>query len=116
MLIQKETLYMSDEIKNSYDLAMERLLKKDPTLSQTKTLSSEQKEKISEIRKEYEARIAESKLMVNSHLKKLFDNSPPGAPPHELLAKKQEIEQSCFKDIARLKKEMDLKIEKVRNE
>ena len=56
---------MSDALKSSLDIAMERMKKivGDEDLS----LSDDQKRRIAEVRKEYEAKAAEKKILLAGH-------------------------------------------------
>jgi hypothetical protein len=53
-------------MKSAYELAMERLEKKAPTVS----LTSEQKEQIAEVDSSYRAKIAEKELFLKDQIRK----------------------------------------------
>jgi hypothetical protein len=67
---------MSDGLKSSLDIAMERM--KKIVGEEGPSLSDDQKKKIAEIRKEYEAKAAEKKILLagneelTDELKRLF--------------------------------------------
>jgi hypothetical protein len=97
---------MSDDQapKSSYELAMERLRKRDEEAGvEHRTLNEEQKVAITEIRSFYQARIAEQEILLQSRMRKTFD-------PAELDA----LEADVRRERERLATERDAKIEKVR--
>ena len=53
---------MGDELKSTLDIAMEKLKGMDTDITK---LSEGQKERISEIKREYEAKIAEKKILIH---------------------------------------------------
>lgn len=53
---------MGEELKSSLDIAMEKLKDMDKEI---RKLSGDQKERISEIKQEYEAKIAEKKILIH---------------------------------------------------
>ena len=98
---------MSDQSgvpKSSYELAMERLRKKDEEAGiENKPLTDEQKATIAEIRNFYEAKLAEAEILHQSKRLSMFD-------PAAL----QTLEEEYRRDRERLSSERDRKIEKVR--
>jgi hypothetical protein len=56
---------MADELKSSYELALERLKRKDASSGEAApaALTAAQKKKIAAIRKEYEAKLAEREIL-----------------------------------------------------
>jgi hypothetical protein len=56
---------VSDELKSAYELAMERLRKKDAAAGKAppRKLTPEQKERIAAIRQEYQAKLAEREIL-----------------------------------------------------
>jgi hypothetical protein len=90
--------------KTSYELAMERLRKRDADEGiEHRPLNDEQKAAITEIRNFYQAKIAEQEILLQSRMRKTFD-------PAELEA----IEADVRRERERLASERDAKIEKVR--
>ena len=90
--------------KSAYELAMERLQKKDREDGvENRPLTDEQRQDIAEIRKTYEARFAEREILHRSALRKTEDPAE-----HETL------EEQYRRDRERLGSERDRKIEKVR--
>ena len=97
---------MSDAPKSAYELAMERLRKKDAADGVIeKAATDEQKAQIAEIRKVYAAKIAQEEILYKSKLVALWD-------PDE----RAKIEEGYRRDVQRLNDERDRKIEKVRNQ
>src|SRR5262245_59043200 len=97
---------MSDAPKSAYELAMERLKKKDAEAGiEQKTLTDAQRAAIAEARSVYEARVAERRIMHQSQTVGLFD-------PQELEARQQELRR----DLAQFESDRDAKIRKIRGE
>jgi hypothetical protein len=96
---------VSDEApKSAYELAMERLRKKDAEEGvERKPPTDEQKAAIAEIRSFYQAKIAELELLHQSKLSATFDP-----------AERATLEQEYRTDRERLTGERDRKIEKAR--
>jgi hypothetical protein len=98
---------MSDQSgapKSAYELAMERLKKKDAEAGiETKPLTDAQKEAIAEIRNFYEAKLAEAEILHNSKRLSTFD-------PAALAT----LEQEYRRDRERLTSERESKIAKAR--
>jgi hypothetical protein len=90
--------------KSAYELAMERLQKKDEEAGIAhKSLTDEQKNAIAEIRNFYQAKIAETELLHQSKLAATFDP-----------AERAQLEQDYRRDRERLTSERDNKIERTR--
>lgn len=90
--------------KSAYELAMERLRKKDAEAGiESKPLTDEQKAAIAEIRNFYQARVAEIELLHQSNMAKAFDP-----------ADQMKLEEEYRRDRERLIGERDHKIEKAR--
>ena len=97
---------MADDtrLKSSFELAMERLRKKDAESGVTvRTLTDAEKAQIAEIRSVYEARLAEAQVMHESRIRNVADPSAREALEGELRAERE-----------RLVNERERKIEKVR--
>jgi len=94
------------EIKSSFELAMERLKKKDAEAGVTaSTLTAEQKAAIAEVRSLYDAKIAEQDILQQSATKNLM-----GADPAEV----EEIARRFRRERERLASERDAKVEAIR--
>jgi hypothetical protein len=92
--------------KSSYELAMERLRRKDAEAGiENRPMTDRQKAAIAEVRNLYEAKLAEAQVLHQSKLRALVD---PGA--------RETLEQEYRRDRERLNGERDRKIEKIRSE
>jgi hypothetical protein len=93
------------EPKSAYELAMERLKKKDVEAGiAERVVTDEQKAEIAEIRRTYDARLAQEEIMHRSALASTWD---PEA--------RARLEEEYRRARARLSDERDTKIEKIRN-
>ena len=91
-------------MKSAYELAMERLQKKDSDAGiEHKPLTDAQKAAIAEIRNFYESKLAEAQVLHEGKLREMFD-------PAEREARMEEYRR----DRERLTSERDAKIEKAR--
>lgn len=91
-------------IKSSYELAMERLRKKDADDGvESRPVTDAQKAAIAEVRNFYEAKMAEQQVLFQSSLRKTVD-------PAERAA----LEEQYRRDRERFTSERDSKIEKIR--
>ena len=96
---------MSDAPKSAFELAMERLKKKDAEAGITeKPLTDAQRTAIAEAKSVCEARIAERRIMHRSAVAGVFD-------PAELEERNRELRR----DIERFESDRDAKIRKVRD-
>ena len=99
---------MSDQgaPKSSFELAMERLRKKDADEGVTTTpLTDQQKSAIAEVRSLYDAKIAEQDILQQSAMKNMM-----GADPAEV----EEISRRFRRERERLASERDSKVEAIR--
>jgi hypothetical protein len=95
---------MSDEPKSAYELAMERLRKKDREEGvEERTLTSAQREAIADARRVAEARLAEREILHASKMRGMLD---PEA--------REVLEQEYRRDRDRIVSDRDRKIEDVR--
>ena len=91
-------------MKSAYELAIERLRKKDEEAGVTSTpVTDEQKAAIAEVRNFYESKLAEQQVLHESALRKLLE---PEA--------REVLEQEYRRNRERLTSERDRKIEKIR--
>ena len=98
---------MSDEEepKTAYELILERLKQKDKDEGKSeRPLSAEKKAKIGELRKVYEAKLAEREILHQADRRKAQD---PEALEH--------LEEDYRRDRERVASERDRKIEEIRN-
>jgi hypothetical protein len=92
------------EPKTAYELILERLKKKDrETGVEERPLTDEQRQRILDLRKVYEARLAEREILFESARRKAVD-------PESL----EQLEQEYRRDRERITSERDQKIEEVR--
>jgi hypothetical protein len=97
---------MSDAPKSSFDLVMERLRKKDAEAgTEQKPLTDAQRAAIAEVRRVYEAQVAERKIMHQSAIASVFD-------PAELEERNGELRR----DLDRFERERDEKIKRIRQD
>lgn len=89
-------------MKSAYELAMERLEKKAPTVS----LTNEQKEQIAEIDSSYRAKIAEKELFLKDQIR-----NARGAGNFE---QAESLEKQLSIDVRRLQEDCEEKKEKLR--
>src|SRR5262245_61416825 len=97
---------MTDDkpLKSAFELAMERLKKKDEEAGvESRPLSDAQKAAIAEARNFYESKLAETEVLHQSKLRKTADP-----------ADRERIEQEYRRDRERLTSERDAKIERIR--
>lgn len=99
------------KLKSAYELAMERLSRKDPSMAQSE-LSDEVKARIQAVRQEYDAKIAERSIMLSSKLKTLQASVPPG----EAMQRRNDLEAEHERSVAALKAAMEEKIRVIRAE
>jgi hypothetical protein len=96
---------MTDGPKSAYELAMEKLKKKDAEAGvETQILTDAQRAEIAEAKSVYDARVAERRIMHQSTIAGIFD-------PAEL----QERESELRRDLERFASERDAKIRKIRS-
>ena len=97
---------MSDAPKSAYELAMERLRKKDAeTGAVEQKLTDAQKAAIAEARSIYEARVAERQILHRERVLRTMD-------PAELAT----IEEEYRRDLDRFATDRDAKIRKIRGD
>ena len=89
-------------MKSAYELAMERLEKKTPSVA----LTNQQKEQIAEIESTYKARIAEKELFLKGEMEK----ARAGGKYEEL----ETLEKQLSVEIRRLQEDCDGKKDKLR--
>jgi hypothetical protein len=91
-------------LKSAYQLAMERLQKKDEDAGVTIVpLTDDQKTAITEIRNFYEAKLAQEDVLYQSKLRSVFEP-----------AEREEISRQFRREREHLTSERDAKIEKIR--
>src|SRR5258707_14022061 len=99
---------MSDEggPKSSFELAMERLRKKDAEEGvSARPMTDQQKAAIAELRSFYDSKIAEQEILQESAMKHLLHAEPP---------EREEISRRFRRERERLASDRDAKVEKIR--
>lgn len=91
-------------MKSAYELAMERLAKADPDGG--KSLSAEQKQRLAEVDKVYQGKIAEREIFLKQRLR--------AAQAEQKFDEIQEIEKQLVSERARLEEEREDEKERVR--
>jgi len=92
--------------KSAFELAMERLRKKDAEEGvTTRTLTGEEKAAIAEVRSLYDSKIAEQEILHQAAMRQLW-----GADPAEVA----EVDRRFRREKERLASERDVKVEKIR--
>lgn len=91
--------------KSAYELAMEKLRKKDAEAGvEEQLLTDAQRQAISEARSLYDSRVAERRIMHQSTMMPLLDP-----------AEREEREQEFRRDLERFASERDAKIQRLRS-
>jgi hypothetical protein len=96
-------------MKSAVELAMEKLGKrhaKDDTIP----LTDEQRREIGDVRKQYEAKIAEKEIMLQADIRGLVQRHPP----HEAAAAAKELQEKFQETRKALQQELDEKIAVIR--
>jgi hypothetical protein len=97
---------MSDAPKSAFELAMEKLKKKDVEAGvEAQVLTAAQRAAIVEAKSVYEARVAERRILHQSSVLAVFD-------PAELAERETELRR----DLERFASDRDNKIKKIRSE
>lgn len=98
-------------LKSSWELSLERSEKLVPELKNKKKITKQQKEKINDIRREYQAKIADKDVMMQDKLIKLHDRIPPDEIEHATVELQKEFadEKKAFEE------KMEEEIESIRN-
>jgi hypothetical protein len=99
---------MADKIKSARELAMEKY---GITSDMDRTLSDDQKNRISEIRNFYKSKKAELEILHQQNLKKMV---PPQGDPREFQEYKTKLEDEYLRDRSRLEGEEERKIAEIR--
>ena len=98
-------------LKSSWELSLERSEKLVPELKNKKKITKQQKEKINDIRREYQAKIADKDVMMQDKLTKLHDRIPPDEIEYATVELQKEFadEKKAFEE------KMEEEIESIRN-
>jgi hypothetical protein len=97
---------MSDEApKSAYELAMERLKRKDAESGvEELLLTEEQREEIAEIKRVYSAKIAEAEILHKSKMMTVWEPEERG-----------KVEQGHRRDLERFREDQERKLQAVRD-
>jgi hypothetical protein len=98
-------------LKSSWELSLERSEKLVPELKNKKKITKQQKEKINEIRREYQAKIADKDVMLQDKLRKLHDR----IPPEEIQYATVELQKEFADERKAFEEKMEKEIESIRN-
>ena len=98
-------------LKSAWELSLERSDKLVPELKSNKKLTKKQKEEISEIRKEYRAKIADKDVMLQDKLNKLSDRTRP----EEIHVVTEELQKVFAEEKKALEEEMEQRIDSARS-
>jgi len=98
-------------LKSAWELSLERSEKLVPELKNKKKITKKQKAKISDIRKEYKAKIADKDVMLQDKLRKLHDRIPPDEIQHVM----EELQREFAEEKKAFEEEMEKEIEFARS-
>jgi hypothetical protein len=96
-------------MKSALELAMEKL-KARTSEESTVALTDAQRQEISDLRKQYDAKIAEKEIMMQSEIRQLIQRRPP----QEAMAAAQELREKLQHTKKALQEELEAKITAVR--
>ena len=96
-------------MKSALELAMEKLNARKSEES-TVALTEAQRQEISDLRKQYDAKIAEKEIMMQSDIRQLIQRRPP----QEAMAAAQELRAKFQQTKKALQEELETKIAAVR--
>ena len=97
-------------LKSALEISLEKSDKLVPGGKKRKKLTAKQKEQIAEIRKEYQANIADKDVTLQHTLKHLEERTSPEL----LLPESEKLKQEFAEEKERLEKEMEAEVEAVR--
>lgn len=100
---------MEEKLKSAWEIALEKTAKLKADPSEPK-LAPEQRKKINEIEKEYQAKIAEKEIMFQTRLKKLARESSPAEFQEQAMV----LNQSFAQEKNSLQEEKAQKIEAIK--
>ena len=104
---------MADKLKSSFELAMERLRQKDSERGEKQiSLGKKEKDQIAEVRRVYQAKLAEREIAWQSERRKLA--AAAAADPEAAETALRTVEEAFRRDREKLERERDSKIEAVR--
>lgn len=95
-------------MKSALELAMEKVGKLQ---SDEGELTDEQRQRIGELRKQYEAKIAEKEIMMQSEIQKLMQYRPP----QEAVMGARQLQEQFLETKKSLQQEADNKVAEIRS-
>ena len=96
-------------MKSALELAMEKLNARQPEES-TVALTEAQRQEISDLRKQYDAKIAEKEIMMQSEIRQFVQRRPP----QEVMAAAQELREKFQQAKKAIQEELEAKVAAVR--
>jgi DNA repair exonuclease SbcCD ATPase subunit len=98
-------------MKSALELAMEKINAQKSQAEATVSLTDAQRQEISELRKQYDAKIAEKDIMLQTEIRQLLQRRPPP----EAMAAAQELREKFQQTKKALLEELEAKIATVRS-
>ena len=95
---------MSDELKSAWEVALEKLEARGE--GEIESLSGEQKQAISEVRRKYKARMAEAEISTAGRIKEALESGE--------VDKLQSLQEELARQRKRLEEQMEAKVEEIR--
>jgi len=96
-------------LKSAWEISLEKSDQLVPEVKKRKKLSPRQKEQISEIRKEFKAKIADKDVTLQHKLKHLEDR----VRPEDMAMESEKLKQEFAEEKEKLDKEMEAHIEAI---
>ena len=97
-------------LKSAWEVSLEKSNEMNPELKSNKKLTTRQKNAIAEIRREYEARVADKEVTFDHKLQKLADR----VSPDQFSAESEKLREELSIDKRRLEEEMKNQVQEVR--
>ena len=98
-------------MKSALELAMEKINAQQAQTETAVSLTDAQRQEISDLRKQYDAKIAEKDIMLQADIRQLMQRRPP----QEALAAAQELHETFQQSKKALQEELEAKIATVRS-
>jgi exonuclease VII large subunit len=97
-------------LKSAWEISMEKSDKLVPEVKKQKKLTTKQKERIAEIRKEFKAKVADKDVTLQHKLNHLAERTPP----EQLEMESEKLKQEFVEEKEQLEKEMETQVEAIR--
>jgi hypothetical protein len=97
-------------MKSALELAMEKINAQQSQADTPVSLTAAQRQEISDLRKQYDAKIAEKDIMLQADIRQLIQRRPP----QEALSAAQELREKFQQTKKALQEELEAKIASVR--